>query len=58
MNEYIDKCRMVTAVAKSANHARGLLIVKHKDFGGMPQDIYRKLYDALVTPVIEYTAAI
>ncbi len=53
----MDKGRMATAVAKSANHALGLLIAKHKDFGGMPQDIYRQLYDALVTPIIEYAAA-
>ncbi len=32
-NEYIDKGRMVTAVAKSAI-ALGLLIAKHKAFGG------------------------
>ncbi len=33
---------MATAVAKSANHVLGLSIAKHKAFGGMPQDIYRK----------------
>ncbi len=56
-NEYIDKGRMVTAVTKSANHALSLLIEKHKAFVGMPQDTYRKLYDALVAPIIEYAAA-
>ncbi len=49
---------MATAVAKSANRALGLLIAKHKAFGVTPQDIYRTIYDALVTPIIEYTAAI
>ncbi len=54
----MGKGRMVNAVGKSANHALGILISKHKAFGGMPQDIYRKLYDTLVTPIIEYAAAI
>ncbi len=57
-NEYIDKGRMATAVAKSANCALGLLIAKHKAFMGIPQDIYRKLYDARVRPIIEYAATI
>ncbi len=48
----------MTAVAKSADHSLGLLIAKYKAFRRMPQDIYRKLYDALVTPIIEYAAAI
>ncbi len=34
LSEHIDKGRMVTAFAKSANHALGLLIAKHKALGG------------------------
>ncbi len=49
---------MATAVAKSANRALGQLIAKHKAFGGMPQEIYRTLYDALMSPIIEYAEAI
>ncbi len=47
---------MVTAVSKSANNTLGLLIAKHNAFGAMPKDIYRKLYDAHLTPIIEYAA--
>ncbi len=49
---------METTIAKSANRTLGLLIAKHKAFVGMLQDIYRKCYDALVTSIIEYVAAI
>ena len=30
----------------------------YKTLGGMPFDVYNKLYDALVWPVIEYGAAV
>ncbi len=49
---------MAKLVAKSANRALGLLIVKYKAFGGMSHDVFSNLYDSLVAPVIEYAAAI
>ncbi len=45
-------------VAKSAGRALGLLIAKCKGSGGMPYDVYTKLYDALVQPIIDYGAGI
>ena len=58
LNEYIDKGAIAKSVAKSANRALGLLIAKHKAFGGMPHNVFSKLYDSLVVPVIEYAAAV
>jgi hypothetical protein len=57
-NEHLDKSMMAKSVAKSANRALGLLIAKCKAFGGMPHDVFTRLYDALVGTVIEYAAAI
>ena len=45
-------------VAQSAGRALGLLIAKFKSLGGMPFDVYSKLYDSLVWPVIAYGAAL
>ncbi len=45
-------------VAKSTGRALGLLIAKCKASGRMPYDVYTKLYDALVQPVIVYGAGI
>ena len=45
-------------VAKAAQRILGLLIAKDKAHGGMPADIFSKLYDALVQSVINYGTAI
>ena len=36
----------------------GLLTAKLKSIGGMPYDVYTKLYDAMVWPVISYGASV
>ncbi len=53
-NEHLDKNMMANSVAKSAIRALFLLIAKCKAFGGMPHDVFTKLYDSLVVPVLEY----
>ncbi len=53
-NEHLDKNMMAKSVAKSANRMLSLLIA----FGGMPHDVFTKLYGSLVSPVIEYSAVI
>jgi hypothetical protein len=58
LNENLDLEKIAKSVAKSAQRALGLLIAKHKALGGMPHDVFSKLYDALVSPVIEYAASI
>jgi hypothetical protein len=49
---------MTKSVAQSASRALGLLIAKYKNMGGMPYDVFTKLYDSCVWPVIAYGAAI
>ncbi len=57
-NEHLDKNMMAKSFAKSANRVLGLLIAKCNAFGGIPHDVFTKLYDSLVSPVIEYVAPI
>ena len=45
-------------VAQSASRALGLLIAKYNTMGGMPCDVFTKLYDSIVWPIISYGAAI
>ena len=45
-------------VAQSASRALGLLIAKYNSMGGMPYDVFTKLYDSMVWPIISYGAAI
>ena len=57
-NEFLDFNVTAKTVAQSASRALGLLIAKFKNMGGMPYDVYTKLYDAMVGPLISYGAAI
>ena len=57
-HEHLDFNVTAKAVAQSASRALGLLIAKCKSVGGMPYDVYTKLYNTLVWPVINYGAAI
>ena len=56
ITEFLDY--EVEIVAQSASRALGLLIAKYKSIGGMPFNVFSKLYDNLVWPVISYGAAI
>jgi len=58
LNEFLDFNVTAKMVAQSASRALGLLIAKYKSAGGMPYDVYTKLYDSLVWPVISYGAAV
>ena len=53
-------CDDITAkiIAQSASRALGLLIAKYQNMGGMPFDVFTKLFDSLVWPIISYGAAI
>ncbi len=49
---------MAKVVSQSAGRALGLLIAKYKTIGGMPYDVYTKLYDSLIRPIISYGAVV
>ena len=58
LSEYLNLSITATIVSQAASRALGLLIAKFKTIGGMPFDVYSKLYDSVVCPVISYGAAI
>ena len=58
LNEYLDYDYTAKHVAQAAHRALGLVIAKDKVHGGFGYDIFTKLYDSLVSSIIEYGAAI
>ena len=58
LNEYFDYNVMAKYVAQSATSALGLLILKFKQAGGMPFDVFKKLYDNTIWSIISYGVAI
>ena len=58
LDEFLDYNTMAKMVAQSASRALGLLIAKCKSLGGMPFNVFTKLYDALVWLLITYGTAI
>ena len=49
---------MAKSVAQSASRALGLLIAKCKSSGGLPYNVFKKLYDSTIWPVIAYGTSI
>ena len=58
LNEFLDYGVTVRHLSTSANRALGALHTKVKLIGGMAYDIYSKLYNSLVTPVLNYGSAL
>jgi hypothetical protein len=58
ISEHLDYNITAKAVAQSASRALGLLIAKCKVIGGLPYNVFSKLYDSVVWPVINYGACI
>ena len=58
LNEHLDFNYTTKKVAQSATRCFGLLVAKFKHFGGLPFEVYTKLYDALVDSVIRYSSCI
>ena len=57
LNESLDFSVTAKTVSQSASRALGLLIAKYKCIGGMTYNVFTKLYDTLVWPVISYSAS-
>jgi hypothetical protein len=58
LTEYLDFDIMAKTAAQSASRALGLIIAKSKCVGGFSFDVYTKLYDTMVRPIINYSAGI
>jgi hypothetical protein len=58
LNEFLDYNITAKSVALSANRALGLVIAKCKIFGGVSHGVFTKLYDSMVSSIVEYGASI
>ena len=58
LTEFLDFDATAKIIAQSASRALGLLIAKYKNMGGMPYDVFTKLYESTVWPIISYGAAV
>lgn len=58
LSEHLDFDLTAKHVAQSASRALGLLISKCKLAGGLPFNVYTKLYDSVVSSIIKYGASI
>ncbi len=58
LHEHLDYNVTAKAVSQCASRALGLVIAKCKLMGGLPYNVFTKLYDSIVWPVINYGAAV
>ena len=58
LDEFLDYNVTAKVVAQSASRALSLLVAKTKCLGGLPFQVFTKLYDSVVWPVIAYGAAV
>jgi hypothetical protein len=56
--EFMNLNITVKYVAMAAQRALGVLITKSKSQGGLPYQVFTKLYDSLVQPIIDFGAAV
>jgi len=58
LSEFLDYNITAKRISQSASRALGLLIAKVKCNGDLPYDVFSKLFDTMVWPVIAYGAAV
>ena len=57
-NDHLDMKKCVKEIAKSASRALSALYMKFLNTGGMSFDVYKKLFESVVEPVMFYCAGI
>ena len=58
LNEFGDYSFSARELAKSANRALAVIKTKFIQFGGFSLNVYNKLYEALVLPILSYASGI
>ena len=58
LNEHLNMNKTVSELAKSAGRALSALYTKCLRAGGMTFDVFQKLYETLVEPVLFYASGI
>ena len=57
-NEHLDMKKCIKEIAKSASRALGAIYMKYLNAGGMYFNVYTKLFENVVEPVLFYCAGI
>ena len=58
LNEHLNWDKSVKCLAQAAGRALGTLVAKSKLMGGFDYHIYTEMFNALVRPILEYSAEI
>ena len=58
LDEHLDYKITADHVAKSAQRALGLIIAKSKAFGGIPFNCFKKMYESIVVPIVNYGSCV
>lgn len=58
ITEYLDMNVTAKSVSQAAHRALGMLIAKGRAHGSFPYEVFTKLYNSLVQPIIDYGACI
>ncbi|MCG8045103.1 MAG: reverse transcriptase family protein, partial [Candidatus Thiodiazotropha endolucinida] len=58
LNEFLDMDKSINEVTKSASRALGAVYMKYQSAGGMTYDVYKKLIESIVEPVLFYCSGI
>ncbi len=58
LDENLDFTHTANVLAGAAGRALGSIVNKHKQSGGLHYDVYTKLYDACVTPIMDYGSSV
>ncbi len=57
-DEYLDFIHISRVLAEGSGRSLGSVVNKHKLCEGMYYELYKKLYDTYVTPVMDYCGAV
>ena len=58
INENLDYSEGIKVIVDSASRSFGAIVSKCKAKGGMPLNVFSKLYDSLVWPIIDYSSSV
>ena len=58
LDEFLDYTATAKVLADASSRALGSLLTKHYHCNGLYLDIFLKIYDATVTPVMDYSSAV
>ncbi len=58
LNQFLDFSHTAKVLAEASGRAIGSIVNKHKNSGGFHYNVYKKLYDTCVQPIMDYCGAV